>query len=270
MSCGCDHLPLTEPAQPRRLKLETVTLCAVSSSNIEATVQALKASMAQVEFAQVLLFTHRDVGTGGNIRTIGIEEITSSQGYSDFLLNRLVDHVTTDHCLIVQWDGHVIDAGRWREAFLEYDYVGASWPQFSDDRKVGNGGFSLRSRRLMEACRHPDFKTHHPEDVAICRTNAELLQGIGMTFAPVAIADAFSAERAGDPTRSFGYHGVFLMPRVLGVERFWGLYTGLSDRRTVWTDFGALWRSVLRGKGGIGRAIKLAFDRMRDAIYPRA
>ena len=238
---------LTDTTLPHRLKLDSVTLCAVSSSNVEATVRALEASMAQIEFAEVVLFTHVEWEPETDIRTIAIDELTSSRGYSDFLLRRLADHITTEHCLIVQWDGHVIDAARWRVEFLDYDYIGASWPQFSDGREVGNGGFSLRSRRLMEACRHPDFKAHHPEDIAICRTNASLLEGMGLKFAPVALADAFSAERASDPAMSFGYHGVFLMPRVLGAERFWELYKTLSERSTVWVDFGTLLRAVLRG-----------------------
>ena len=38
--------------------------------------------------------------------------------------------------------------------FLEYDYVGASWPINQDDNSygVGNGGFSLRDRDKMIEC----------------------------------------------------------------------------------------------------------------------
>jgi hypothetical protein len=66
----------------------------------------------------------------------------------------------------------VFDAARWRDAFLEYDYIGASWLQFDD----GNGGFSLRTRRLMELCRDPAFVPVHPEDLAIGRTNRAWLE----------------------------------------------------------------------------------------------
>jgi hypothetical protein len=40
------------------------------------------------------------------------------------------------------------------EQFLEYDYVGASWPVNQDDNinGVGNGGFSLRSKSKMIEC----------------------------------------------------------------------------------------------------------------------
>ncbi|MEL6542186.1 MAG: DUF5672 family protein [Pseudomonadota bacterium] len=222
--------------------------------------------MAQIDFAEVLLFTDRDpsslgLDTASQIRVIPIAKIESSEAYSRFMLESLADHITTSHCLIVQWDGHVIDAQRWQSEFLDYDYIGASWPQFDDGHDVGNGGFSLRSRRLLEACQTTGFQRHHPEDVAICRTNRGLLEDQGMKFAPLALADQFSAERSGDAGVSFGYHGVFLMPRVLGQERFWNVYRELSDRSTLRFDFGTIVREVSRGKGGIGRVLKLFWDR---------
>lgn len=254
-------------ADSPRLRLENVILCAVSSSNLKATVAAMKASLVQIEFAEALLFTDREPASLGldaacEIRVIQIDPIRSSEAYSRFMLHDLADHIRASHALIVQWDGHVIDAGRWQDAFLEYDYIGASWPQFDDGYDVGNGGFSLRSRRLMEACRAPDFKAHHPEDLAIGRTNRAMLEERGLKFAPTALADQFSAERTGDPANTFGYHGVFLMPHVLGANGFWQVYTALSDRATLWVDFAILFRAVLRGTGGIQRALVLLRDRL--------
>lgn len=261
---------LTAAVPARRLHLPQVTLCAVSSSNVAVTVAALEASLAQVDFAEALLFTHGDpadleLGPGSPIRVVTIAPITSSQGYSRFVLEQLVDHVATSHCLIVQWDGHVIDAARWQPEFLDFDYLGASWPQFDDGHDVGNGGFCLRSRRLMDLCRQPPFAGHHPEDVAICRTNRALLDAAGMRFAPAHLADAFAAERAGDPTQSFGYHGVFLMPRVLGDEGFWNAYASLDELSSLRPDFNDLLRSVLRGDKGARRAVTMIGRKLADA-----
>ncbi|MEL6416759.1 MAG: DUF5672 family protein [Pseudomonadota bacterium] len=224
--------------------------------------------MAQIDFAEVLLFTDRDpsslgLDTASQIRVIPIAKIESSEAYSRFMLESLADHITTSHCLIVQWDGHVIDAQRWQSEFLDYDYIGASWPQFDDGHDVGNGGFSLRSRRLLEACQTTGFQRHHPEDVAICRTNRGLLEDQGMKFAPLALADQFSAERSGDAGVSFGYHGVFLMPPLLGIDEFWKVYEDLSDRGTVWTDFDSLLASAVRGSSGLSRGLRLMLDRLR-------
>lgn len=245
------------------LLLPQVTLCAVTSVNVEATLRALGACLDQIAFGDCVLFTDQPVQPDRHeIRVASIPRLGSSGAYSEFLLSGLVDHVATPHCLVVQWDGHVVDARRWRPEFLDYDYVGARWPQFVDGHDVGNGGFSLRSRRLMEACRAPEFMGHHPEDVAIGRTNRGWLEMQGFKFAPAVLADRFAAERAGDPLASFGYHGVWNMPRALGAEAFWQIYCELDERGSVWTDLASLLRDVAASQNGRARAAWMVLDRL--------
>jgi len=244
-----------------RLALPQVTLCAASSVNVAATVRALEASLAQIDFAQCKLFTDNPIRPDHpGITVVPIPRLTSSLAYSHFLLSQMVDHIDTLHCLIVQWDGHVLDATRWRSVFLDYDYIGARWPQFGDAHDVGNGGFSLRSRRLMKACGEAGFHPHHPEDVAIGRINREWLESKGMRFAPSAIADLFSTERAGDLSASFGYHGAWLMPRAIGVEAFWNLYHDLDDRGTIRHDFVYILKQIRKGRGGWQRVLRMFLD----------
>jgi hypothetical protein len=75
---------------------------------------------------------------------------------------------------------------------------------------VGNGGFSLRSRRFMEACSRI-IKIMHPEDHHICRTYRKQLEAEGMRFAPIEVAERFSFEGYLQPhkilTNQFGVHG---------------------------------------------------------------
>lgn len=246
-----------------RLALPQVTLCAASSVNIAATVRALEASLAQIDFAQCKLFTDSPIRLDHPaITVVPIPPLTSSYAYSEFLLSQVVDHIDTSHCLIAQWDGHVLDAARWRPEFLDHDYIGASWPQFSDGHDVGNGGFSLRSRQLMVKCRHPDFQPHNLEDVAIGRVNRAWLEGQGMRFAPRALADLFSTERAGDVSTSFGFHGAWLMPRAIGVIPFWNIYHDLDDRGTIRHDFAAILKQIGQGQGGLGRRLRLIADQV--------
>lgn len=250
--------------------MQQVTLIAVSSVNLAATVAALENCMAKIAFgAAKLLSDEAPARLRDNLEWVPIARLTSARAYSEFVLRQLADHVRTSHCLLVQWDGHVIDASRWRTEFLAYDYVGASWPQFDDGQEVGNGGFSLRSRELLEYCRHPEFVHSHPEDLAICRHNRAHLERRGLNFAPREIADLFSAERAGDPSASFGYHGVWHMPGVLGHERFWEIYRQLDDRTTVRHDFRSLFWQLIRHKGGLRRAVSFALDRAYDRFVLR-
>ena len=253
-----------------RLALPQVTLCAATSVNVKATIRALEASLAQIDFAACKLFTDAPVTSSHpDISIVPIERLGSSAAYSNFLLSQMVDHVETSHCLVAQWDGHVIDAGWWRPEFLEYDYIGASWPQFDDGKDVGNGGFSLRSRRLMEACRAPQFLPSHPEDVAIGRENRSWLEEIGLRFAPRVIADLFSTERGGDLQTSFGYHGAWLMPEAIGVDAFWSLYRVLDDRGTIRHNFAAIMKQIARGSGGWRRALRMIADLATYGIVGR-
>ena len=250
----------------RPLELPTVTLCAATSTNVDATMAAIAASSEQVVFGDVLLLT--DSAAVESLPAGRIERIAplrSSADYSRFVLGRLADHVRTDHCLLIQWDGFVIDPAQWDERFLECDYIGAPWPQFGDGHDVGNGGFSLRSRKLLEACRTPGFNPSHPEDVAIGRVNRDYLeQEQGIVFADGETAARFAFERSAPARPTFGFHGVFNMIPLLGADCFWRIYRGLDDPSTVFHDYRLLMRQLGSGKGAARRRLELSADLVRS------
>lgn len=248
-----------------RLALPDVTLCAAASVNVPASLAAMKRCLDVADFGKALLFTdaeNLDLPVG--IERVAIPRLGSSAEYSRFVLHEMADWVATSHCLIVQWDGFILDPSAWDEAFLACDYIGAPWPQFRDGHDVGNGGFSLRSKRLMLALRDPQFvPSDAAEDVVIARINRNWLErDKDMRFADRALAGAFAFERARDVASPFGFHGVFNLPEAVGMEEFWDIYTSLDDKRTIWTDFWPLLRAVARGPNGIGRAMKMIFDRL--------
>ena len=159
-----------EPAL-NRIMLPQVTLIAATSVALEATLSALRKSMQHLSFAKVILFSDH-MPEGSDISGINWQQIgplKSSQDYSRFMLRQLHGYIDTSHVLCVQWDGYVLDPNGWCNSFLEHDYIGAPWPQFDDAYTVGNGGFSLRSRRLLQACTKLNAETEQGEDVTICR-----------------------------------------------------------------------------------------------------
>lgn len=250
-----------------RLSLPTVTLCAVASVNVAATIRALQMSLCQADFAECLLLTDARVPSTDNIQVTPVPKIRSAASYSTFVLRDLVGHVRTAHCLVVQWDGFVLDAEAWDPAFLEYDFIGAPWPQFADGWNVGNGGFSLRSRRLLEACCDPQFQPGHPEDVAICRINRGLLeQQHGIRFADQTVAERFSYERTMPQGPTFGFHGIFNMVPAIGAEGFWETYRSLDDRTSASTDFGLIMRQLGAGPASFGRRLRFAMDYLGRAV----
>jgi hypothetical protein len=132
----------------------------------------------------------------------------------------LLPYIDTEYVLLVQWDGYVVNPAVWSDQFLLFDYVGARWPVsfgVPAEFAVGNGGFSLRSRTLLEALQDPrivfppagkySLETHS-EDFAICLNHRRYLEREhGISFAPAEVADRFSFEHV-DPTGpTFGFHG---------------------------------------------------------------
>lgn len=193
-------------------------LCAVTSVALEQTRQALERCLAQIDFGRALLCSDQDPGiaSGSPIEWRRIEAIGTREAYSHFILKDLVHHVTLPHVLIVQWDGFVLDAACWQDEFVHYDYIGAVWPQFGDGHIVGNGGFSLRSARLLKATSNDRFSSEHPEDIAISRNWRAALEREGILFAPPDVARRFAFEREEPAIPTFGFHGLFNFPRVLG------------------------------------------------------
>jgi Protein of unknown function (DUF5672) len=157
--------------------------------------------------------------------------------------------VTADFNLTVQSDGFAINPQAWDDRFWEYDYIGAAWPWMWGGGPywlgpiVGNGGFSLRSRRLFQALLELEIKwgqehwrsdhrinrreyygtsatgeRYLVEDLLICLWYRERLEEeFGIRFCPPEIANKFSVETVSPFThywlgRSFGFHGLAAAP----------------------------------------------------------
>lgn len=135
--------------------------------------------------------------------------INSVQDYNSFILNDLWANIHTPHCLIVQLDGYPLNPKAWTNEFLEYDYIGAPWinfPEVPEKEWVGNGGFSLRSLKLLKACHEIGSDGKTLEDNFICIENRKLLESKGIKFAPVELAKRFSVENTYYDNQ-FGFHG---------------------------------------------------------------
>ncbi len=122
---------------------------------------------------------------------VKINPFKGLDGYSEFVIRELGKYVDTSHCIIAQWDGYILNPKSWLPKFLDYDYIGAPW----HGNIVGNGGFSLRSKKLLKAtARFTD--PAHPEDNFICRKHRQELERDGIKFAPADMARQFAIEAA--------------------------------------------------------------------------
>lgn len=209
------------------LHLPNVTLIAVSSVELSGTDLALQISSHDIEFAAIKFLSSEEwVPSNPQIQMIKIPRL-DIVGYSKFILGDLYKYVATEYCLVVQSDGFVLNANKWNPIFLEYDYIGAPWPMDLKlqpgnipldltPNSVGNGGFSLRSKRLMEETAKINFhELSFPtksEDLILCHFLFQEMLNAGIKFPAPELAAQFSIESptaayGQNPSTSFGFHG---------------------------------------------------------------
>ena len=126
--------------------------------------------------------------------------------YSKMVMKDLNNFIHTDFVMLFQNDGFIDNIGKWDESFLKYDYVGAPW-WYKDDNNVGNGGFSIRSKKLLQILSSDEsIEKYDPEDHHICRVYGDYLRKQhGINFAPEHVARKFSVE-TGKYVDQFGFH----------------------------------------------------------------
>lgn len=199
------------------LRLPDVTLIMVDCVDYARAHRVFEFCQSLCDFGACKLLSHFDSVHDYDVK---INKITGIEQYSHFMLHNLGNFFNTSHCLVIQHDGFIINPQAWTDEFLAYDYIGAPWPDpclhwkginFKNKYCVGNGGFSLRSKRLYAILGSVDLDVFHPEDVAICRIYRPFLEKLDIQFAPVSLAKRFGVEY-GEVNDQFGQHGAVLLP----------------------------------------------------------
>lgn len=202
-----------------RKQAKNVTLICVAGVQIHKAILALLISSFKVNFEKVILVTphlkplHRGKFYVERPLDSNLESLIE---YNKYILYKLFYHVETQHCLLIQADGFVVNGSMWREEFCAYDYIGAPWPleekryvdPWGNHQRVGNGGFSLRSKKLLQVPQKVEipwevnqgsFYKHfdqgaYSEDGNICVHNRHIFEQQGCKFAPLEVAILFSRE----------------------------------------------------------------------------
>jgi len=207
----------TREAPASATQIRDTTLVCVDCRYHALAADALSRVLERCRFERALFFTDADVRLPG-VERVRIAPIASIQAYSHFILKELDRYIETGFALVMQYDGYVLNGACWSSAFQHYDYVGAPW-KYADGMTVGNGGFSLRSKRLLRALQDPEIAPLNPEDIAICRTYRPLLEKRhGIRFAPPEVAARFSFESLPPPGPTFGFHGIDHLYYLLGMS----------------------------------------------------
>ena len=217
-----------------KIKLDNVTLLALGSTKIEENIFALEYSQRGIDFAEVKFISHeRPENLPSTIKFekyVGFEKINYKE-FSFYCIYKLVEHIDTEYVLMIHPDGYVINPDKWENEFLKWDYIGAAWPirkdayidPFGCHQRVGNGGFTLRSKKVLRVpqieqipfeVNQGTFYKHmnagsYNEDGNICVHNRHLFEKHGVKFAPVEVAVRFSQELyvpEAEGVTPFGFH----------------------------------------------------------------
>lgn len=186
----------------------------LSSIRVGQSIDALRVSAKAVGCSTPTFISHQLVS---GVSCVACRRMESIDDYSEavcVMLPRLhVASIQCSHVLVVQWDGFVLNPNAWSSEFLDYDYIGAPWVNDRGCATVGNGGFSIRSKRLHSAMIHLGGWNRDHEDAQICIHRRRELEELGVRFAPFGVAARFSVENP--PWRNrpayagqFGFHSM--------------------------------------------------------------
>lgn len=206
-----------------KLSLPDVTLVMVETLEHRLAKLAVEDCLRHADFGEVLIFSDQfdDLHIPG-ARHLRIENWPSKIDWCRFLWHGLPGAVKTPQSLLIQWDSWIIDPSMWRDEFLRFDYIGAPW--WHPTLNVGNSGFSLRSKRLMDHL--VEHKTRYPvvtdgEDALLSRAYRPQLEREGFVWADCdsALDFAFEWVRASRDSKHFGFHSLMNWPFVLDADR---------------------------------------------------
>lgn len=176
---------------------------------------SLEDTLHKVSFGRVLIMTDRpDQFAGLAADVVEIANAPNKPGWEKQRWFDLPPLMTTDYSLFMEWDAGVVDPALWDDEFLNYDYIGAPW-WYGDGLNVGNAGFCLRSRKLMDflAENGKQFPCVGNADDTVCRIYRRTLEVHGFKWPTDELAHKFSFE-CWAPHPTFGYHAMRNWPHV--------------------------------------------------------
>jgi hypothetical protein len=197
----------------------------IDSSSEKKYRSILKGLKDKIYFKSIKYFSYNKIDPIENVKIILLEKPILTRGeYSGFVMSEMPDFVEAPLVMILHPDGFPINLNIWDDEFLNYDYMGAPWglevgytsQHYYHGFEGGNGGFNIRSKKLMDLCKQIDvreeIKNNFHEDGFICGHLRPWLKQNGCKFAPYNLSKKFSLETSldnhhNDVYQTFGFHG---------------------------------------------------------------
>ncbi len=194
------------------LDLSRCTLLFVETRAHKITKRVIEDCLSKATFGDVLVYTDKPAEFNGlDARLILCKDFPNKREAGQFYYQYACAGITTDFALMLEWDAGIYDPAKWRPEFFNYDYIGAPWlVRPGDPHDVGNGGFTLMSKRLGRFL--ADHPKEHPvtTDWDLCRNRrAGLELAGGFKWPGHELASCFSWELGPRNPENFGFHGAF-------------------------------------------------------------
>ncbi len=196
------------------IELNQITLFNLNCNTPEESVKALNYSAKNIKFNKIILISNFcPKNLTNNINFYKIKPMTQFQS-GEFSLREVNNYIDTDFQLQIHTDGFVINPQLWNNQFLQYDYIGAPWPikEWCPINRVGNIGFSLKSKKFLQLCSKLQYNNFIHDDIMITNTYKWFFVKNGCKYAPVEVAMKFALQSLipqceFDLTKTFGFHG---------------------------------------------------------------
>lgn len=237
--------------------MSSITLFSYSNVFHDLVAFSLEKTLSAKTFDDVVVFSNKKLKLSQKYRhydIIGYKNY-KLENYSKFMIENLNSFIETDFVLLTQYDGMATNNKFWDDSYYEYDYIGAPFhahlkvmgpvfyeydlPKFKK-WVTGNGGFSLRSKKLLNILQNDKKIKFHfspiyvfdwiAEDVFICFKYREYLEKEhGIKFAPLDVAINFSTEYFYNEGLSFGFHKIHNIPTFLSEDECCYYYNRLKE-----------------------------------------
>jgi len=201
-------------------------------------------SSKDLNFGKKIIYTYKEPTINTKDFEIKIVDEIPYDDFGNVIYDFYAESFDTDFVINFHSDGFIQNPKAWTDDFLNYDYIGAPIYTTNTFPFVGNGGFSLRSKKICEKVKKlkdinylpryldcfkgnfisEDFYENLPlnfknEDVYIGLFCKDILDSYGFKFADLNTASKFSTEHIAfvnnSPTKnpnvydnSFGFHEI--------------------------------------------------------------
>lgn len=205
-----------------KLDLNNITLVAVTHKEIRQSIEALLYSSQHINFQSIKLFSPKHhYPYAKKIENIHIKNLNSISEWGEFIIFELYKYIESKFIILIHPDGFIVNPQSWEPRFLEYDYIGAPWPDskefYNTEGKacrVGNSvslrSYDLLSRPTELGLKWDDAKiSNYHEDGFVGVQNRSLLESTGIKFPNLKIASLFSREYTFQENRKvnpFAFH----------------------------------------------------------------